>query len=113
MPSYANVIASILRFSMACSRRLGWPESLGATSSSPNLAGAPPPSTRRGQAVLDHLRLHQAYRRDRGELLNAILTLFETLLRHCRGYAVSRRARAAMASVESSPVHLLPFQGRG
>ena len=76
VPSYAHAIASVLRFSTACSRRLGWPESPGAASSSPSPAGAPPPSTRRGQAIPDRLRLHQTYRRDRGELLNAILTLF-------------------------------------
>ena len=45
MPSYANMIASTLRSSSACSRRLCWPESPGATRSSPRPAGAPPPST--------------------------------------------------------------------
>ena len=75
-PSYANEIASVLRFSVACSHRLGWPESPGATSSSPSPAGAPPPSTRRGHAVPDRLCLHQMYRCDQGELLNVILTLF-------------------------------------
>ena len=51
--------------------------------------------------------------RDRGELLNVMCTSLLTLPHSCRGYAVSRRARAAMADVESSPVHLLLFQGRG
>ena len=48
VPSYAYAIASALRFSTACLRHLGWPESLGATTSSPSPAGAPPPSPRRG-----------------------------------------------------------------
>ena len=109
MLSYANVIASALRFSTACSRRLGWPESPGATSSSSEPAGVPPPSTSRGHVVPDHLRLHQAHRRDHGELLNVMLTSLLTLLHYCWGYAVRRRARAAMAGMEPSPVRLLPI----
>ena len=48
VPSYAYVIASALRLFAACLRHLGWPESPGATASSPSSAGAPPPSPRRG-----------------------------------------------------------------
>ena len=113
VPSYAKVIASVLRFSTTCSRRLSWLESPGATASSPSPAEAPPPSPRRGQAIPDRLRLHQAHRRDRGELLNVMCTSLLTLPHSCRGYAVSRRARAAMAGVGSSPVYHLPFQGWG
>ena len=112
VPSYAYAIVSVPRFS-ASLRHLGWPESPGATASSPSPAGAPPPSPRRGQAIPDHLRLHQAHRCDRGELLNMMFTSLLTLPHSCRGYAVSRRARAAMAGMESSPVQLLLFQGRG
>ena len=49
------------------------------------------------------------HRRDRGELLNVMLTSLLTLLHRCWSYAVRRRARAAMASVELSLVRLLPF----
>ena len=40
VPSYAYAIVSVLRFSASCLRRLGWPESPGATASSPSPAGA-------------------------------------------------------------------------
>ena len=83
MPSYANAIASVLRFSMTCSCHLSWPESPDATASSPSPAGALPPSPRRGQAIPDRLCLHQAHRRDRGELLNVMFTSLLTLPHSC------------------------------
>ena len=48
VPSYAYAIVSVLRFSASYLRHLGWPESPGATASSPSSAGAPPSSPRRG-----------------------------------------------------------------
>ena len=63
----------------------------------------------RGQAAPDRLRLHQAHRRDRGELLSVMFASLLPLLNHDSSYVVRRRARATMAGVELSPVHLLPF----
>ena len=45
VPSYVNAIALVLRSSSICSHRWCWPESPGATVSSPSPAGAPPPSS--------------------------------------------------------------------
>ena len=59
-----------------------------------------------------HLRLHQAHRRVRGELLSVMLSLFYSLPRCSRRCAMRRRARATVAAlvdVELPPVHLQLF----
>ena len=109
VPSYVNVIALVLRSSSTCSRRWCWPESPGATRLPRDRSELRRDCPHRGQAALDHLRLHRVHHRDHSELLNVFITSLLTLPQFCRGYAVSRRARAAMAGVGSSPVCLLPF----